>query len=166
MRLTTLLILFSTSLYSQGILKPFKPTTLEYVSLGLSITDGISRGILEALHADDKVLERRFNLNAHQFGGSEDWQRNYVNNRYQNPDGSINKHKPEIAGNFGRDAHHTFEDISKISSRLGAASFGISATIQFKEDKKTLIATILKGLMIWTISSLTEKVTYDCLQSK
>lgn len=167
MRIITLLILFSTALYSQNahklVLKDFKPTKLEMVSLGLGIADGVSRGILEALHANPKALETKFNLNPYQFGGSQDWQRNYYTNRYRNSDGSINKHKPEYLGNFGRDAWHTFGDISKISGRLETLSFGVSATIQFKNKKKVL-PIVLKGLLIYSVSSLTERITYNYLR--
>lgn len=161
-----LLLLLSTNLFSQKLtLKDFKPTKLETLALGLSIIDGVSRGFMEAYHADNYVFEKKWNVEAYSFWGNKAWERNYVNNRYQNLDGSINNHKPEYLGNFGRDIWHTMGDVSKASGRLGGCAFGISTTLQIKGNlKKKLLPYVVKGLILYSISSLTEKIIYDYLR--
>ncbi len=87
-----------------------------------------------------------------------------IGNSSMSDDGSINRHKPEWLGNFGRDIHHTAGDISKVSSRVGFGTFAIGAYVDIKQFKKKPLAIITKGIIIWGISSLTEKMTYDYLR--
>ncbi len=67
-------------------------------------------------------------------------------------------------GNFGRDLHHTAGDISKFSSRIGFGTFAIGAYIDLKSFKKKPISVISKGVIIWGVSSLTEKTVYGYLR--
>lgn len=66
---------------------------------------GAMWGGREAYHADLRVFEKKWGVDAYSFFGSQAWQRNYEGNRYRNKDGSINAHKPEI-GNSLRDYWH------------------------------------------------------------
>jgi len=131
-------------------------TILDIVAALLFLIDGVSRGVLEALHADGKVLEKKFKLDSFAFGGSQDWQRNYIGNRHKTDDGSINRHKPEWLGNFGRDAWHTFGDISKFSGRIGLVLLLIFASFN--------IVVLVKIVAVWLLGSLSEKITYDYLR--
>ncbi len=150
--------------FGQLRLVDLKPTKFDYAALSLGIVDGVAKGTLEALHADPKAVQNKFKLDPYQFGGSEDWQRNYKTNRYRDSEGNINPHKSELLGNFGRDMHHTAGDISKFSSRVGFGTFAIGAYIDLKTFKKKPLAVIAKGVIIWGISSMTEKLTYNYLR--
>lgn len=134
-------------------------TIYDAIALLLLLVDGLSRGVMEALHADRKVLQKKFNLKPTDWGGSEDWMRNYKNNIYKNEDGTINKHKTEILGNFGRDAHHTFGDIIKFCSRLAILIMYLGC------DSINLIF-VIKVVVLWILSSVTEKFTYDYLRKQ
>lgn len=160
MRFVLLFLIFTSKCYGQSFWQQLKPTKLELISLGLGTIDGISRGTLEAYHSNPHIFENKFGVDKYSFWGSEAWQRNYNNNRYKNFDGTINSHKHEYLGNFGRDVWHTFGDISKLSGRIGYLSFGVS---QFKKNKK-ILPIIIKVVILSGFSSFVEKVTYDYLK--
>jgi len=69
---------------------------------------GIAHGMRESYHADPYIFEKRWGVSSTSFFGSDAWKRNYYNN---DPEQA---HKPEWAGNFGRDVWHTFDEISLI----------------------------------------------------
>lgn len=96
-------------------------TGWDYTTFGLSAIAGVLKGGLEAQYADVAVFEKKFSLDPYSFGGSREWERNYIGNRYHNEDGSVNPHKSEILGNFGRDFRHTATDLYVVSYGLSTA---------------------------------------------
>jgi len=146
-----------------SFIRDLKPTKYDIIPIGLIAVDGISRGALQSYHKDNSIFEKRFGASKFGFWGSQSWQRNYQGNKYQNSDGSINPHKKEYFGNYGRDFYHTFDDHTKISGRLASGVFSIGAVIDIKNKDKNVFAVASKGIVIWLIGSLLEKTTYQML---
>lgn len=112
--------------------------------------NGIIWGSREAYHADPKIFETRWGAGETSFWGSEAWKRNYWNN-----DPSAG-HKPEWAGNFGRDFWHTSSYVSK--SGFYTCSFLIGSR---KQPLKYRVANLLIGI---AVQSAFINLTYNGLR--
>lgn len=157
---------FANDVFSQETVKltfgqSLKPTKYDYVSFGLAALDGVARGMENAFHKNHRIFEQRFGADEFGFFGSQGWQRNYANNRYFASDGTFNKHKSEVLGNFGRDLKHTADDVSKWSGRFAGGTFALGACIDLHGKKKNKWAVISKGVLIWLTSSFIERTTYE-----
>lgn len=145
-------------------------------AFGFAVTSGISHGIIEALRKDQGSLQKFLNVGDYEWGGRNDWERNYKGNRYRNENGSINPHKSELLGNFGRDAWHTAGDVAKWSDRFGSALFITGAAIDIcrtskleypnnsarkKAVRRKVWGYVAKGATLWAVSSLVETTTFQ-----
>lgn len=124
-----------------------------WTAMGVS---GAMWGAREAYHADSRVFEKKFKVGEYSFWGSQQWQRNYVNNRYYAIDGRINPHKPEIFGNFGRDYWHTSSWLNMGITKVADFSIGNS-----KQPFKHKFLDLAIGT---TISIITANLTYKLLR--
>jgi len=143
------------------------------------LTSAVGRGTMNALRKDQGSLQRYLGVEDYDFGGKNDWELNYENNRYWNETTNApNKHKSEVLGNFGRDAWHTADEMAKTGDRLGTACFLIGAAIDVmkvantphkspaakkKAIRRKVIGCAVKGAALWAISSVMEQKTYDTI---
>jgi len=148
-------------------------------SLILGIVNGMAAGGIEVIRAEPQAFQAFVKAGPYDWGGVNDWERNYYHNRYRNEDGSINKHKPEWFGNFGRDADHTLKDVFKVSRGLYGIGIGASATQQIqktinlykgtprykKELTKTILQELGKAAFCRVVSSLTEQQIYEHIRA-
>jgi len=156
-------------------------TGLDYTGFFLSAIAGVAKGGLEAQYADLGVFQNKFkSIGPYDFGGTNEWERNYVGNRYLREDGTINPHKSEILGNFGRDYRHTATDVYVVT-------FGLSTTftctqegirigtdyyrtgskflgIRLGKRSKKWVPVLVKLTINNTIRSGTENLTYKWLR--
>jgi hypothetical protein len=147
-------------------------------ALVCAVGSGLGRGTINALRKDPGSLQRYLGVGDYDWGGGNDWERNYENNRYRNEDGSYNTHKSEILGNFGRDAWHTADEMSKWGDRFGSACFIVGSAIEVckvanqpykspsakkKAIRKKIFNCALKGAVLWAISSVIENKTYESI---
>jgi len=120
------------------------------------VVAGSLHGGREAFHADPYVFEK---LGAKTFGffGSNQWQRNYVGQRYINAYGAVNPHKSEILGNFGRDFWHT--------AHYGGGILFFSGTFVIASDKKRSIRRrVLAGACGLLVFHTSSYITYKILR--
>lgn len=143
-------------------LKEMKPTKWDYATIGLLTIEAIANAGIDAVRKDPDVFERKFGVGDYDWGGSEDWQRNYVGNRYQNADGGANRHKSEVFGNFWRDFDHTAKDVRKWTARLGGAGFAVGFVIDIRSGEPVW-PRLAKGALISGASSLIERAAYTAL---
>lgn len=113
-------------------------------------------GAREAYHADLRIFEKKFGVDPYSFWGSQAWQRNYMNNRYRNEDGSLNPHKPEW-GNTFRDYWH----FSGATSRM----IWIGGTFTLGAGKQPLKHRIIDLLIGSAISTTAAWGTYTYLRN-
>jgi hypothetical protein len=147
-------------------------------ALVLGTVSAVGRGTMNALRKDQGSLQRYLGVGDYDFGGKNDWERNYENNRYKNEDGSYNAHKSEIIGNFGRDAWHTADEMSKWGDRVGSACFIVGSAIEVckvanqpykspsakkRAIRKKVFNCALKGAALWAVSSVIENKTYESI---
>lgn len=134
-------------------LPKYKITTIKVVSwVGMTVA-GTLWGGREAYYADNTVFERHFGVGKYNFGGSHEWERKYVHNRYN--DGK-NKQKTQLFGNFGSDYWHT----SKYVVFAIGTTFTFNRSASKQQIKYRLIDVIIGGILYSAASNL----TYNCLR--
>lgn len=126
----------------------YKVTGRKILIWGASGISGAIWGAREAFHADPYVFERHFGVEPYSFWGSQQWQRNYEGNRYMGENGVPNKHKPEWAGNLGRDFWHTSGYSSALLMIGGTFAIGGS-----KQSFKHKILDMGISSLCWIIAS-------------
>lgn len=117
---------------------------------------GALHGAREAYHADPTVFERHFNAHPYGFGGSHEWERKYVGNRYKNDSGTPRPMKSQVFGNFGRDYWHTARYLNH------GVNIGVSITIG--ASKQPLKHKIIDGVLAFATHELFSSLTYKTLR--
>jgi hypothetical protein len=144
-----------------------------------AVGSGLGRGTINALRKDPGSLQRYLGVGDYDFGGIQDWQLNYENERYWNEETNMpNKHKSEVLGNFGRDGWHTADEMTKWGDRIGSVCFVVGSAIQIykvanmpyksasakkKAIRRKVIGCAVKGAVLWAVSSVTENGTYEAI---
>lgn len=129
---------------------PYAVDGKTYAQWGLFAVSGIMWGAREAYHAQPDVFEKRWGVSETSFWGSDAWRRNYWSNDPQAG------HKPQWAGNVGRDIWHTFGFGSK--ALLFGGTFSISKR---KQPLKYKIANLLVAALVQSAAAST---TYQILR--
>lgn len=137
-------------------LPKYRITWKKAASFSLMGFSGALHGAREAYYADPTVFERHFKAHPYGFGGSHEWERKYVGNRYKNDSGLPRPIKSQAFGNFGRDYWHTARYLNH------GINIGLSLTIG--ASKQPLRHKIIDGVLAFATHELFSSLTYKTLR--
>ncbi|MBJ7435268.1 MAG: hypothetical protein JHC54_05750 [Acinetobacter sp.] len=149
-----ILILLATSTQAQR--QRYKITQTKLAVWTMMGAGGVAWGAREAMYADAKVFERHFGAKPYGFWGSEQWQTKYAGGRYQAADGTRNRMKTQVIGNFGRDYWHT--------SKYVVFAWGVTGTFVIGNSKQPMKHKLLDLLIGSAIFSGTSTFSYQMLR--
>ena len=151
MKTITVILLVATSHFLNA--QRYHISLNKALDWGTMAIAGSLHGAREAFHADPTVFERKWHSGPYSFFGSHQWERNYETNRYRSPDGTINEHKSEVFGNFGRDYWHTSDKLILV----GTGYFCISRAGSKQSWKHKALDLIIGSTVLSVSSWLTYK---------